>query len=144
MADQDTTPLDKSRREFLRNVSLAATGAMLTGGLHSCAEPEDAEMLVGSLAQLRESGFLSPKFNKKRIFTTELEGEIVTFSMVCRHKRCTVDWVPEASEFQCPCHEGVYDAQGKVLDGPPPGPLFRFKTEVRGEEIWVMNEYLPG
>lgn len=101
------------------------------------------EMLVGTVSQLESSGFLSPKFNEKRIFTTFLDGQIVTFSMVCRHKKCTVDWVSEVKEFQCPCHEGVYDAYGKVLDGPPPGPLFRFKTEVRGEEIWVLNEYLP-
>ena len=142
MAESDGDLLP-SRRNFLKILSTATTGILITGGLAGCGEDEMPEMLVGTLEDLRKNGFLSPKFNGKRIFTTELEGELTTFSMVCRHKKCTVGWEADVKEFQCPCHEGRYDAKGNVLDGPPPRPLFRFKTEVRGEEIWVLNEYQP-
>ncbi len=30
---------------------------------------------------------------------------------------------PRARSFRCPCHGGVYDVTGKVVEGPPPRPL---------------------
>ena len=35
--------------------------------------------------------------------------------------RCT--GTRKDKKFRCPCHGGVYDADGKVLEGPPPRPL---------------------
>ena len=51
-------------------------------------------------------------------------GTYAAFSAICTHAGCTVAYVKKASQFQCPCHGGVYDAKtGKVLSGPPPAPL---------------------
>lgn len=141
--DQPEENFNKSRRDFVKKLPAVTAGVALLGSFAGCAEPEAPEMLVGTLAELKEKGALTPKFNGKRIFATYLEDELVVFSLICRHKKCTVEWQDTEQEFHCPCHEGVYDATGQVLDGPPKGPLYRFKHEVRGEEIWVLNEYLP-
>jgi cytochrome b6-f complex iron-sulfur subunit len=65
------------------------------------------------------------------------DGAFTAFSLVCTHLACTVSWNPEKREFYCPCHEGFFDAEGKVLSGPPPAPLDRLKVEVRGEKVII-------
>ncbi len=65
------------------------------------------------------------------------DGTFKAFSLICTHLACTVSWNPEKREFYCPCHEGFFDAEGKVLSGPPPAPLEKWKVEVRGEKVVV-------
>ena len=65
------------------------------------------------------------------------EGTVRAFSLVCTHLACTVSWNPEKRNFFCPCHEGLFDAEGRVISGPPPAPLERFKVEVKGDKVVV-------
>lgn len=131
---------DSSRRSFLKNSVVASAGLCAGANLSGCSLFDDAEMQVCTVADLQASSYLVAKFNRKQIMVTYLEEELVIFSLICRHKKCTVAWEAADLQFQCPCHEGVYDQYGKVIDGPPPGPLYRFKAEVRGDAIWVLNE----
>lgn len=129
-----------SRRRFIKQ------GAILGGGicglsLASCSLFDEAEMRVCTLSELKDQHFLISRFNRKKIFLRYLNENLVIFSLICRHKKCTVDFEEEEQMFICPCHDGMYDKFGAVIDGPPPAPLRRFKYEIRGEEIWVLNEY---
>ena len=45
------------------------------------------------------------------------------FTVHCTHLGCPVRWVADAKLFLCPCHGGVYYADGTVSAGPPPKPL---------------------
>jgi menaquinol-cytochrome c reductase iron-sulfur subunit len=54
----------------------------------------------------------------------------VVLSTRCAHLGCPVRYFASSKEFVCPCHGGVYDAQGKVGGGPPVRPLDRFYTRV--------------
>jgi cytochrome b6-f complex iron-sulfur subunit len=65
------------------------------------------------------------------------EGTVKAFSLVCTHLACTVSWNPEKKNFYCPCHEGLFDAEGRVVSGPPPAPLERFKVEVKGNKVVI-------
>jgi cytochrome b6-f complex iron-sulfur subunit len=65
------------------------------------------------------------------------EGSMKAFSLVCTHLACTVTWNPEKKNFYCPCHEGLFDAEGHVISGPPPAPLERFKVEVKGDKAVI-------
>jgi len=65
------------------------------------------------------------------------EGELIAFSAVCTHLGCTVAYQPENEEFACPCHGGIYDLDGNVLDGPPPKPLAKLKVQIEGEKIML-------
>ena len=65
------------------------------------------------------------------------DGTFKAFSLVCTHLACTVIWSPEKQEFYCPCHDGFYDANGNVISGPPPAPLERWKTEVKGDQVII-------
>ncbi len=59
------------------------------------------------------------------------------FILVCTHLACTVNWNPEKKVFHCPCHDGLFDSEGNVISGPPPGPLERLKVEVKGDRAIV-------
>ena len=132
----------QTRKEFVKKVALGCAGLVVLGGLSGC-DPGEPEMRMGKLADLESKGSLTVEFNGDLIMAMkDPQGEITIFSLVCRHKRCTVEWQDELREFHCPCHEGKYNARGKVISGPPPGPLRRFKPEVRGEDLWVLNSYI--
>lgn len=51
------------------------------------------------------------------------DGSIVVLSAVCTHLGCIVQWKKERQEFLCPCHAGLFTAEGTVVSGPPPKPL---------------------
>jgi len=61
----------------------------------------------------------------------------VAITSRCAHVGCPVDFVPAAGEFICPCHGGVYNFRGQRVGGPPPRPLDRFLTRVRGGQVEV-------
>ena len=49
----------------------------------------------------------------------------------CAHLGCPVGWFPESGLFMCPCHGGVYYANGERASGPPPRGLFRCAYRVK-------------
>jgi cytochrome b6-f complex iron-sulfur subunit len=65
------------------------------------------------------------------------DGTLRAFSLVCTHLACTVIWNGEKREFHCPCHDGFFDGEGRVLSGPPPAPLDRWKVEVQGNKVII-------
>lgn len=59
--------------------------------------------------------------------------DVRAFNAVCTHLDCTVKYRPNQQDIFCPCHDGVYDLNGKNISGPPPRPLEEFKVTLRGE-----------
>ena len=45
--------------------------------------------------------------------------DFIALSSVCPHLGCAVHWEPQNDRFFCPCHNGVFDPQGKATEGPP-------------------------
>lgn len=41
------------------------------------------------------------------------------FSSTCPHLGCHVHWEAEGQRFFCPCHRGVFNADGVATSGPP-------------------------
>ena len=61
------------------------------------------------------------------------------YSQSCTHLKCPVYFKAEWNQLVCPCHEGSFSAEdGRVLAGPPPRPLQRYRIEMRNQEIWVL------
>ena len=57
--------------------------------------------------------------------TDETMGyKFLVLAVNCAHLGCPVEWFAESGLFMCPCHGGVYYANGERASGPPPRGLF--------------------
>lgn len=80
------------------------------------------------------------EFNPE-IDTDKLGYPYVAISTRCMHLGCPVRYVQASKRFICPCHGGVYAADGSVSGGPPVRPLDRFQTEVEGDRVLVGDRF---
>lgn len=64
-------------------------------------------------------------------------GELIALSAVCTHLGCIVQWEKSKQDFLCPCHGGLYTADGAVTSGPPPKPLAKLPFTVTNGIITV-------
>lgn len=70
------------------------------------------------------------------------DRDFVAFGLSCTHLGCPVNWRPEAQLFLCPCHGGVYYADGEVAGGPPPRALVQYAVRVFGTTVQVLTQPL--
>jgi menaquinol-cytochrome c reductase iron-sulfur subunit len=70
-------------------------------------------------------------------------GSFVAFAITCAHLGCPVRWLPKADLFMCPCHGGVYYADGSVAAGPPPHGLFKYPVRVRDGQVEILASAVP-
>jgi len=61
---------------------------------------------------------------EEKELTVKLDPSFLVLSVNCAHLGCPVEWFAESSLFMCPCHGGVYYANGEHASGPPPRGLF--------------------
>jgi menaquinol-cytochrome c reductase iron-sulfur subunit len=66
--------------------------------------------------------------------------QFTAFSMHCTHMGCPVRWRPDATLFLCPCHGGVYNADGTVAAGPPQLPLPRYPLRIRDGRLEISTD----
>ncbi len=70
------------------------------------------------------------------------------FSSTCPHLGCHVYWEAEKQRFFCPCHNGVFNADGVAVSGPPAviqaaetkGPAMKRKYERKVQEHLAKEE----
>ena len=66
------------------------------------------------------------------------------FAVNCAHLGCPVRWFPQSKLFMCPCHGGVYYANGERASGPPPRGLFHCEAQVDDDgRLWVQAPHYP-
>jgi cytochrome b6-f complex iron-sulfur subunit len=136
-------PVQATRRGVLKGVlgalSAFGLGSFLYGIYRFLApgaggsEPVEialSEISVGGTAFFQYGG-------APGILLREDDHTLKAFSLVCTHLACIVTWNVEKKEFYCPCHDGFFDAEGRVLSGPPPSPLERWKVEVKGDKAVI-------
>jgi len=63
--------------------------------------------------------------------------EYKVFSNTCTHLSCRVNWQEDAANFHCPCHDGIFDIQGRVGGGPPPRPLDEYETKLEDGNLLI-------
>ena len=64
-------------------------------------------------------------------------GELRAFSAACTHLGCIVQYRPDIGHIWCACHNGHFDLNGSVVQGPPPEGLETFAVNVREDQIIV-------
>jgi len=65
------------------------------------------------------------------------------FAINCAHLGCPVRWFPQSGLFMCPCHGGVYYADGARASGPPPRGLFEYDYKLQDGQIYIKAGQVP-
>lgn len=66
-----------------------------------------------------------------------INGTYVAMSSVCTHSNCSDSWSFGNNRFTCTCHGSIFDATGKVLQGPASSPLPLFTASVSGSILTI-------
>lgn len=128
-------PIATPRRDFIATTAMigglaAGYGAMVAMAgrylyIDPTAETNKAWQYVvdvKSIAIGDAIDFISPTGMKiviARQATDGTDADFIALSSVCPHLGCQVHWQPHKNRFFCPCHNGVFDPQGKATAGPP-------------------------
>jgi len=149
-----------SRREFVTiaigtlgtvmvvTIGLPAVGYLLGPGLK--ADTTDAWIPVGKVEDFPPDQPTLVSFTRTKINGWEKtvnsygvfvvkpsNADIYAMSNVCTHLSCRVNWKDDAKDFLCPCHDGHFDIEGEVLEGPPPRPMDRYETKIEDGTLYV-------
>ena len=149
MADEE---LSVSRRHFLGRVSLALSGLaaavvsvpIVAYLLSPLLQPPPEEWrdlgLVDNfkIGETVEVAFDEPsslpwagQTSRTAVWLRRTgQSDFTAYGLNCTHLGCPVNWRQGAELFLCPCHGGVYYADGSVAGGPPPRPLVRYSVRI--------------
>ena len=70
-------------------------------------------------------------------------GQFTVFAINCAHLGCPVRWFPESQLFMCPCHGGVYYADGSRASGPPERGLFTYEVKIDDGKLLIKAGQMP-
>jgi nitrite reductase/ring-hydroxylating ferredoxin subunit len=65
------------------------------------------------------------------------------FAINCAHLGCPVRWFPQSQLFMCPCHGGVYYADGARASGPPERGLFTYEWKIESGQLHIDAGQMP-
>jgi nitrite reductase/ring-hydroxylating ferredoxin subunit len=65
------------------------------------------------------------------------------FAINCAHLGCPVRWFPQSQLFMCPCHGGVYYADGSRASGPPERGLFTYDYKIVRGQLQINAGQMP-
>jgi quinol---cytochrome c reductase iron-sulfur subunit, bacillus type len=160
MSDTETgADADVGRRSFLVRAILAiqttvgATVAFILGATTlapSFSRQEEAWLRAAELDALpenqpvpvtlrvtRQDGY-SQVVDRTVVYLVRTgEQSVRAMQSTCTHLGCRTSYDRRSKRIMCPCHGGVYDTQGNVIDGPPPAPLPTLMTRVENGQVMV-------
>lgn len=126
--------------ELLGGATLVGFSGPL-GLLGGCARQGAPGEAVGTarlpLAELPEGERVRILVGEDPVELLRTGGEVRARLLWCSHMGCEVRWDGAEEVYRCPCHEGVYDARGRVLAGPPPAPLRLLPARIEGSDVVV-------
>jgi len=71
------------------------------------------------------------------------DDQFLVLSVNCAHLGCPVTWFSQSGLFMCPCHGGVYYADGERASGPPPRGLYHCAWRVQDGRLQIQAPHYP-
>ncbi|BBO15983.1 cytochrome b6-f complex iron-sulfur subunit [Candidatus Brocadia pituitae] len=156
--------VENNRRKFLKVVSHSLGGVLAAGiaaplvglGIHPWLKETvygtEEFINLGKLEDFpvgipKKMNVTSSKMDAWNVFEGLVMGSVwvlrkeddslKVFSVNCPHLGCGINWGEDEKQFLCPCHEGVFDINGKVLSGPAPRSLYSYETKIENDNVLV-------
>ena len=125
------------RRQALLLLGKGACAALATQSLAACTSNGPARETVVSLDSIPEDGRLEIDHLGRPVELLRTGDAVEARSLWCTHFGCVVRWEPDRREYLCPCHDGLFDARGRPIGGPPTVPLCSLPVTVAGDIVTV-------
>lgn len=153
---QGATETEGSRRSFLGITALmgAAIGALVAFPVvrlfaapltnkrkpawHPLGPADEFTQLGGELKEAKLTfeqldGWYTAQREDRVLVREDGPENWTVFSTKCTHFGCGITWKPEEQVFFCPCHNGVFTADGEPKSGPPQRPLDKYAARKNAE-----------
>jgi Rieske Fe-S protein len=113
---------------FALRPAAAAAGRWVRAGTTADLKPDVPVPRV--IAVSRTDGWYRERARETVFLVWDGDRTIRALSATCTHLGCQVLWDLQHKRFKCPCHGGVYDAAGNVVEGPPPRALDAIEARI--------------
>ena len=142
----DKTPTRMNRRGAMRVMAagLAGGAAVLAGGiavgfLYPVPKIEQKPRFICLRRQVSPEKPLEllDENGRKVLLMEKSDGELMAIGTTCTHLGCSVFYRAAEGVFECPCHNGWFDAEGTPTAGPPDRPLPRYPVTVSDGKVFV-------
>lgn len=92
-----------------------------------------------ALEMVHEDGWKKTRVRHAVWVRRQGEGDagIAVLSSICPHLGCPINWHPDQGQFVCPCHGGIFKADGRPIGGPVPRSMDALAFEVRAGRLCV-------
>lgn len=138
-------PKSPPRRDFL-NIAVGGSATAFAVALaypstryvEPPARPAAGPTVVGKLEDFPIGGAKTVVVGERPVLVIRAaDGRLRAFSALCTHLQCVVAYSPERNQIECPCHSGIYSADGQNIAGPPPRPLEELAITVNEGTVLV-------
>lgn len=129
-------PSDPQRRTVVRLLGLTA-GAVVASG---CGTENSPAVLRVALAELPDGQPVERYVGDEPVELVRRGDAVQARSLWCTHMGCRVHREEDASGYRCPCHDGRFGADGRVIGGPPKEPLRSMDVRIEGEVAIVQPQ----
>ncbi len=136
----EAPPNPLTRRAALGLV--AAAPLALLAACRSGAEPREGTAVP--LAALPEGQRVRLLRGEEPVEVVRTAAGIRARSLWCTHLGCEVVWNEAEATYDCPCHEGRFDADGRVIEGPPTGALREIPARIEGDRLVLLESRPAG
>jgi Rieske Fe-S protein len=140
--EDDITRRDFARYLVLASGAFAGSGALMSLWASLRTVESGVPTAIVDLAEVPvgESHLFAYPTSRDPAILVRIESEVVLgFSQKCTHLGCVVFWSADHQLFECPCHEGFFNLEGRPVAGPPERPLARIEMEIREGVIWAIG-----
>jgi Rieske Fe-S protein len=95
----------------------------------------------------RTSVFVRNEGSNEKNADASKQPQFLVLAANCAHLGCPVEWFQESGLFMCPCHGGVYYANGERASGPPPRGLYhcvyRVTKDMGIDQLQIQAPHFP-
>ncbi len=139
----------RGRRNHWRTALCAAPSFCASSSFQSCpsivvdrSDFDSVTSPVKRLVKIEQRDGWRKLVSEKAIYVCkDANGKLSAFSSICPHLGCSVSWHDEENNFVCPCHNGQFTADGKLMGGPPPRGLDLLECKVEDGKLIVHYQY---
>lgn len=131
------------RRNFLKS-SITLCGVGVVGSLaflESCkkSNPPTTNSFTLDLTQSANSALNNSGgyIYSNGVVVANHNGSFIAVAEACTHNGCSVQYNGSGNNFICPCHNGVFNANGTVKSGPPPTALKKYTVSKSGSILTI-------